>query len=101
MPPSYAERNFLLVEGELLQERASALGRAGRKLEEQFERCLRLGRLLDERTDVSGSHELLREYRQARDDFEQVRWRLCVQREAIGLFDHKWIARVFPRPSRR
>jgi len=101
MHPRSAEQSFLAVEAELTEERASALGRAGRRLEEQFERCRRLARLIEAGGDTRGSDVLLGQYRRAVEDFEHCRWRLCVQREALGLYDHRWVDRVFPPPARR
>ena len=91
----------MAVEAELTEERASALGRAGRKLEEQFDRCRHLAGLIDSDAHDMGSDQLLTEYRRAVEEFEHYRWRLCVQREALGLYDHRWVDRVFPRPERR
>jgi hypothetical protein len=96
-----AERNFAAVQSEIAEERAAALGRAGRKVEVQFERCQQLIEQLDGVTDAGPRHELLAQYRQARDEFEHRRWQLCVHREAIGLNDHRWIDRIFPTPERR
>jgi hypothetical protein len=96
-----AERNFAAVEAEINEERAAALGRAGRKVQVQFERCQQLIAQLDAPEDLPDRHDLLAEYREARDEFEQRRWQLCVHREAIGLNDHRWIDRVYPTPARR
>ena len=95
------ERNFAAVQSEIDEERAAALGRAGRKVQVQFERCQQLIARLDALPVGSPMHDLLDEYRRARDEFEHRRWQLCVHREAIGLNDHRWIDRIFPTPERR
>jgi hypothetical protein len=92
-----AERNFAFVESELNQERASALARAVRKVEESHQRCTQLAERLDESSDI----EVLHEYREAREGFIQSRWELCVHREAIRLNNHRWIDNTFPTPPRR
>jgi hypothetical protein len=94
-----AERSFAVVQSEVDQERASALGRAGRKVQEQFDRCQQLIGRID--ANDGPIDELLAEYREARQAFEQRRWQLYVHREAIGLNDHRWVDRVFPMPARR
>ena len=101
MKHEIAARNFAAVEVELNEERAAALGRAGRKVQVQFERCQQLVAQLDAPDDDADPHQLLLEYREARDEFELRRWQLCVHREAIGLNDHRWVDRVFPTPARR
>jgi hypothetical protein len=98
MRPNFAEQHFAAVEAELNTERGAALGRTGQKLEDHFNRCQQLAPLVDAEPD---STELLHRYRQAWAAFEECRWRLIVQREALGLCDHRWVDRVFPRPARR
>ena len=95
-----AERTFAVVESEIEEERAAALGRAGRKVEMRFETCRALHQQL-EASDSSDRAQLLRDYRAARDEFEHARWQLCVHREAIGLNNHSWIERTFPTPPPR
>jgi hypothetical protein len=95
-----AERSFAVVESEINEERAAALGRAGRKVETRFQRCHELIEQIDA-ADASTAAQLLHDYRAARDEFEQARWQLTVHREAIGLNNHSWIDRTFPRPPPR
>ena len=101
MKHEIAARNFAAVEAEINEERAAALGRAGRKVQVQFERCRGLLAQLDASDEPVDRHELLAEYREARDEFELRRWQLTVHREAIGLNDHRWIERIYPTPARR
>ena len=45
--------------------------------------------------------DVLAEQRRAHAEAERWRWVLCVQREAIGLCDHRWIDAVYPAIRRR
>jgi len=101
MTSTRAERAFAAVQQELDNERAAVLGRTGRGLEAALARCDALGRLLDESTDDGARAVLLAEYRAARTSSEEWRWRLHVQREALGLTDHRWVDRVHPQPAVR
>ncbi len=94
----HSERAFAAVSAELDQERASALSRAGRRVEQQSARCRVLGELLDLDPDRA---DLLAEYRAARAEFDRLRWRFQVQREAVGLLDQRWMDRHYPMPARR
>ena len=101
MTSTRAERAFAAVQQELDVERAAVLGRTGRRLEEAIAACVALGRRLDATTDECARTALLAEYESARADSEEWRWRLCVQREAIGLTEHRWVDRVYPPPMPR
>jgi hypothetical protein len=96
-----SERAFAAVQQELDVERAAVLGRTGRRLEEALAACVAIGRRLDATTDEDARTELLAEYRSARALSEEWRWRLHVQREAIGLTEHRWVDRVHPPPPPR
>lgn len=92
----HSERAFNVVQGEIEAERAAALGRAGRRVETAFARCQAL--LADVHAAID---EQVDEYRAARTEFDQAMYAYLVQREAIGLLDHRAIRRAFPRPPRR
>ena len=98
MPADRAERAFLAFQTELARERAAALGRAGRRLEEHLEECRRLAASLRAGGDGVPAPEVRRRYRAARAAAEEARWALCVQREALGLADHRWVDRIYPLP---
>jgi len=103
MPNDRAELWFSALQAELLEERAHALGRTGRRIDEQLDRCRALAARLDQahRGDGSTSAALLDDYRAARSEFERSRWKLCVQREALGLHDHRWVNQIYPTPPSR
>jgi hypothetical protein len=97
----FVERSFAAVEAEINEERAAALGRSGRRVQLEFERCRQLGVQIDRADEPGERQRLIDEYRAARAAFEHRRWQLHVHREAIGLNDHRWVDRVFPMPARR
>jgi hypothetical protein len=86
------DRFFEEVRHELARERAAALGRAGRRVEEARDACLALARRPEVTADA---------YRAALATFDEARWEFCVQREALGLYDHTWVDRIYPPPPRR
>jgi hypothetical protein len=101
MTSTRAERAFAAVQQELDNERAAVLGRTGRRLEETLARCAALGHQIDATTDEASRAALLAEYRSARASSEDWRWRLHVQREALGLTDHRPVDRIHPAAERR
>lgn len=90
MSQQHSERRFNFVQSEIDAERAAALGRAGRRVEATFARC---NELLDG-DDVKA-------YRDARAEFDQAMYAYLVQREAIGMPDHRAVRQAFPPPPRR
>jgi uncharacterized protein DUF6665 len=96
----HSERSFNAIESEINAERAAALGRAGRRVEAAFARCQALLSDLGDEVD-DHDHDLLTGYRAARAEFDQAMYAYLVQREAIGMPDHRAIRQAFPRPPRR
>jgi|SRR5215216_2989458 len=101
MTSTRSERAFAAVQQELDGERAAVLGRTGRSLDDALAACRAIARCLDAATDDRTRAELLAEYRSARARSEQWRWRLHVQREALGLTEHRWVDRIHPVPPVR
>jgi hypothetical protein len=106
----HSERAFNAVQSEIDSERAAALGRAGRRVESTFARCQALLADLDSRAEDSAAenngadgahHDRLAAYRAVRAEFDRAMYAYLVQREAIGLPDHRAIRHAFPRPPRR
>lgn len=94
-----AERFHAAVEAELDEERSSVLARVGRRLEQARARSEALGSELD-RSAVPDP-EVLAEHRRAHAEAARWRWVLCVQRESIGLYDHRWVDATYPALRRR
>jgi hypothetical protein len=92
----HSERAFNAIQAEVDAERAAALGRAGRRVEATFARCQTLLRELDAAPDEPDDR-----YRAARAAFDEAMYAYLVQREAIGLLDHRAVRHAFPRPPRR
>ncbi len=97
----YRERALAALESDLNEERGMALGRAGRRVETELERCNRLRLVVDGRSGPQHVAQALVDYRAACNDFENALWQFCVQREAIGLWDHTRVYRMFPSPPER
>jgi hypothetical protein len=94
----HSERAFNAVQAEIDAERAASLGRAGRRVEAAFARC----QALLAQVDADGADDdAAAVYRTARAEFDQAMYAYLVQREAIGLPDHRAIRHAFPRPPRR
>ena len=89
-----AERYHAAVLAELDDERAAVLGRVTRKLERARARA----EDLDARSAASGTSDAaaVEERRRAHAEAAELRWVLCIQREAIGLYDHRWVDAVYP-----
>ncbi len=98
---SISERQFAFVEGELAKERAHALRKVGDRLDEAAARCNELLALLDGDPTAGDRALILEEYRAARLAFQEAKSWLCLQREAIGLNEHRWVDRIYPDPPRR
>ena len=86
------------LEAELTEERSVSLFRSGRAVEHALARCTSL---LERLAGAPHDAELLAEYREARQAFLQVQWAYCVQREAVGLYEHSWVHRTCPTPPAR
>jgi hypothetical protein len=81
-------------------EKAATLGRAGERLEAALRLAAELHDAVREAPE-GGARERARErYRQARTRALEVRRILIIQREAIGLRDHRLVDQQFPEPPR-
>ena len=89
------------INDELAQERAGALGRAGERLEAALAHATSLGRRLDTTRDPDEHARLLGEYEGARMRAVHARLALVIQREALGLRQHRIVDQQFREPPRR
>lgn len=90
-----------LVEQELNQERAGALGRAGRRLGRAIAGCDEARadlREAERRGDQRSARAAAGDYRRAYADYQQAHRDFCIQREANRLRDHSLIGRYYPPP---
>jgi len=87
------------IQAEIAQEKAAARGRAGERLEAVLEGVATLGRRLDVTRDAEARARLLGEYEDARA--LHARLALLIQREALGLRQHRSVEATYPEPPRR
>ena len=99
MSREVAELRHAAVVAELNEERAATLGRADRRISDARERGLEALTRLD--AGHGERHEVLSAYRSARSEMDHWRWVLTVQREALGLYDHRWVDSLYPPLPRR
>src|SRR5262245_46325912 len=86
------------TERELLAEKASALGRAGERLEAALADLHAVAAALAQTTDDTRRDELRAAYRTARARVRTARLHLLIQREAVGLRSHRLVDQQFPEP---
>jgi len=89
------------INAELSQEKAAALGRAGERLEAALSHAAELSRRLDATANLEEQERLLGEYESARLRALHARLALLIQREALGLRQHKIVDQKFPETPRR
>jgi len=83
------------VEDEIRAEKAAALGRAG----ERLEAALAALRDLERGATDAPDEKLRAAYRAARDRARTARLHLLIQREAVGLRNHRVVDQQFPEPA--
>ena len=89
------------INAEIAQEKAAALGRAGERLEAALAHAAEIGRQLDAAASREEQERLLGEYESARLRAVHARTALLIQREALGLRNHRIVDQQFPEPPRR
>ena len=85
------------IEAEIREEMSSALGRVGRVIDEQVAEMARIQEALGE----AGGEEreaLVGAFNRARAKAQEYLFYLVVQREAMGLRDHRGVERMYPIP---
>ncbi|HEY7041277.1 MAG TPA: hypothetical protein VID28_20580 [Methylomirabilota bacterium] len=85
------------TEKEIIAEKAATLGRAGERLEAALRLCADLGEDLQRASEVAREVALAR-YQEARRRALEARHTLIIQREAIGLRNHRLVDQQFPEP---
>jgi hypothetical protein len=81
------------IEHEIRQEKARSLGKAGELLERA---CAQAWQAF--RAQTPGDREAARAYVLAHQEARERRRNLLLQREAMGLFDHRDLDRCYPLP---
>jgi hypothetical protein len=87
------------VEDEIRAEKAAALGRAGERLEAALADLRAAARALADTPDENRQGELRSAYRAARERARTARLHLLIQREAVGLRNHRVVDQQFPEPA--
>lgn len=92
----------LRVERDIAEEMANTLGRLGERLKRSCRRVWELkeafGRSAVDRS-VAAAERLEGEFNAALDEAEHLRYYLIVQREAMGMRDHREVAKKYPLPK--
>jgi hypothetical protein len=86
------------TEKEIIAEKAATLGRAGERLEAALGLVAELRQAFERVTDPAARAWALAGYRQARSRALDARHTLIIQREAIGLRNHRIVDQQFPEP---
>jgi hypothetical protein len=89
------------IEEEIRREKASALGRAGERLEAALGELALIDAALDRVTDSTERERLIERHEAARARASRARFALLIQREAIGVHHHAVVDQLFPEPPRR
>lgn len=88
------------TEKEILAEKAATLGRAGERLEAALREAAELYAALDRAPEGPARERARASYREARLRALEARRTLIIQREAIGLRNHRLVDQQFPEPPR-
>ena len=95
---SQREEALQRTEKEIIAEKAATLGRAGERLEAALRAVAELRRTFEDAVDPAAREWALASYRQARSRALAARHTLIIQREAIGLRNHRIVDQQFPEP---
>lgn len=89
----------LPVEREIAEEIANTLGRIGRKLKSSHREAWKALAAWEGCPGSARKNRLEKALSAAMDEAERARYRLIVQREAMGLCDHREVKKKFPLPK--
>jgi len=88
------------VEAEILHEKAAALGRAGERLQAALDEAHGLAARWRDARDPAERAAARVAYETVRARARQARLALIIQREAVGLRQHRTVEQQFPEPPR-
>jgi hypothetical protein len=97
---NYREEALQRTEKEILAEKAATLGRAGERLEAALRLAAEMHDAVREAPEGEARKGARERYRQARARAIEARRILIIQREAIGLRNHRLVDQQFPEPPR-
>src|SRR5688572_1237727 len=88
------------TEEEIRAEKAATLGRAGERLEAALAAAAEIRGALDAAVEPAARDQLRADYEVARKRALDARRVLLIQREAIGLRNHRVVDQRYPEPPR-
>jgi hypothetical protein len=88
------------IDREILGEKAAALGRAGERLEQALAELTGAAAALQAAMEPETRQRLAADYEAARARATQARLLLLIQREAVGLRNHRMVDHQYPEPPR-
>jgi len=95
----------LKAELDIMQEKAEALGQAGRKVDESLLRLRaleeRIGILVEEGKTTAEINALIKEFNQLRETALQRLHHLIIHREAIGFRRHAHVKKMYSIPLKK
>jgi hypothetical protein len=97
---NYREEALQRTEKEIVAEKAATLGRAGERLETALRLAAQLHDAMREAPEGDTRARARERYREARARALEARRILIIQREAIGLRNHRLVDQQFPEPPR-
>jgi hypothetical protein len=88
------------INAEIAHEKAAVLGRAGERLEAALEEVTALRLSVASAAEASERERLAEAYARAVARAREARLVLIIQREAVGLRQHRILDQLFPEPPR-
>ena len=88
------------IDREILGEKAAALGRAGERLEQALAELNGVAAALEAASEPEARQRLAADYEAACARATQARLSLLIQREAVGLRNHRMVDHQYPEPPR-
>jgi hypothetical protein len=92
---------FEALEQEIAREMASALGRAGDKVDYALLRLEIAGRAVDDAIDAEERERAVERFNQVRREALTARHELRIHREAVGIRRNRILEQIYPIPPRR
>ncbi len=89
------------LEKEIVQEMASALGRAGDKVDYALLRLDLIARAIDTEPTPQDRRRQVAEWNALREEAIEARYELRIHREAIGIRQNRVLESMYPIPARR
>jgi len=89
------------LEKEIVQEMASALGRAGDKVDYAFLRLDVVARAIDAAASPAERRKRVAQWNALREEAIEARYELRIHREAVGLRRNRVLDAMYPIPPRR